>query len=44
MCSKEDEYQRNCVVMRQNLLEKKYNEDNLNKQMKKVDLIGRKEL
>ena len=30
--------------MKQKPLEKKYNEDNLNKQMEKVDLIERKEL
>ena len=30
--------------MKQKLLERKYNEDNLNKQMEKVDLVERKEL
>ena len=30
--------------MKQKLLERKYNEDNLNKKMEKVDLIEQKEL
>ena len=42
--STEDEYQRNCAVMKQKLLKRKYNEENLNKQIEKVDLIERKEL
>ena len=29
----------NCAVVKQKPLERKYNEDNLNKQMEKVDLI-----
>ena len=33
------EYQNNFTVVKQNLLERKKNEDNLNKQMGKVDLI-----
>ena len=37
--TKEDEYQRNCAVIKQKHLERKYNEDDLNKQMEKVDLI-----
>ena len=44
ICSTKDEYQRNCAVIKQNLLERKYNEDNLNKQMDKVYLIEPKEL
>ena len=31
MRSLEDEYQRNCVIMKQKLLERTYTEDNLNK-------------
>ena len=42
--STKDEYQRNCAVIKQKLLERKYNEDNLNKQMDKVYLIEPKEL
>ena len=37
--TKEDEYQRNCAVIKQKHLERKYNEDDLNKQMEKVYLI-----
>ena len=37
--TKEDEYERNCAVIKQKHLERKYNEDDLNKQMEKVDLI-----
>ena len=44
ICFAENDYQRNCADMKQKPLEKKYNEDNLNKQMEKVDLIERKEL
>lgn len=43
MRSLEDEYQRNCVIMKQKLLERTYTEDNLNKWITKVDLIKRKE-
>ena len=39
ICSTEDEYQMNFAVVKQKPLERKYNEDNLNKQMEKVDLI-----
>ena len=42
ICFTEDERQKNCAVMKQKLFEKKYNEDDLNKQMEKVDLIERK--
>ena len=42
--STEDEYQRDCAVMKQKRKERKYNEDNLNEQMDKVDLIEQKEL
>ena len=34
----EDDYQTNCADMKQKLLETKYNEDNLNKLINKVDL------
>ena len=44
ICSTEDEYQKNCEVMKQKLLERTYNEDDLNKQMEKVELIKQKEL
>ena len=44
ICSTEDEYQKNCEVMKQKLLERTYNEDDLNKQMEKVELINQKEL
>ena len=33
LCSTEDEFQRNCAAMKQKLLERKYNENDLNKQM-----------
>ena len=44
ICSTEDEYQRNCAVMKQKFLERKHNEDNLNTQIEKVNLIEQKEL
>ena len=40
----EDEYQSYCEVMKQKLLGRKYNQDNLNKEMNKVDLNAQKEL
>ena len=43
VCSTNDEYQRDFTIKKKTL-ERKYNEDNLNKQMEKVDLIKRKEL
>lgn len=40
MCSTaDDKYQNNCAVMKQKLLERKYDQDNLNKQKEKVDLV-----
>ena len=42
--SAEEEYQKNCTISNPKLLERKYNEDNLNKQMEKVDLTEQKEL
>ena len=44
ICSTENDNQRNCAVMKQKHLERKYNEDNLNKQMETVDLTERKVL
>ena len=44
ICSTKHESQRTCAVIKQKLLERKYNEDNLNKQMDKVYLIEPKEL
>ena len=41
ICSTVDTYQTNCETMKQKLLEKKYNEENLNKLMDNVDLIKR---
>ena len=41
ICFTEDEYQRSCAVMKQKLLERKYNKVNLNKQMEKIDLIAK---
>ena len=40
--STEDEYQRNCAVMKQKLLERKYNKDNVNRQINKFDLSNEK--
>ena len=42
ICSTEYGQPRNCTVMKQKLLERKYNEDNFNKQIEKVDLLFRK--
>lgn len=39
VCSTEDEYQRDCTVMKQKLLKRGSNKNNLNIQMQKVDLI-----
>lgn len=41
--NKEDEYQRNCAIVKRKLLGGKSNEVNLNKKLNKVDLIERKE-
>ena len=44
ICSTSTEFDKNCAIIKQKFLDRQYKEDVLDKQIKRVDRIGRKEL